>query len=339
MTTGRLLESGVQGDVYVVRRDTLVVVKVVHAPKDGDDPQLRPHNAAREAKLLASLRHPNIVTLLEYTYDGTHRLTLEALPLRLSRVAQHMADEGAFILVAHALFSALKFLHARGIAHRDIKPDNILLSTDGVPKLIDFSTAWIEGGGGDDGQGNMVCQIGTGPYRAPELLFGPHAYDARAIDLWAAGATLAEFYVVCSPLRNDYQSTPLCGTFFNATFGDLGLAGSIFDVLGTPTAETWPSFTSLPDAAKVRFDPRPPRGIRKELCAPDTPASVLEAVLRLDPAQRASAETVFSIVERHGEEYEWHGMVSIREHAMRKRQGLECFLETGEEFRSIDLWG
>jgi DNA-binding helix-hairpin-helix protein with protein kinase domain len=54
------LTAGVQADVYLTRRTSLVVVKVVHAPADGDDPRLRPHNAAREARLLTRLKHPNV---------------------------------------------------------------------------------------------------------------------------------------------------------------------------------------------------------------------------------------------------------------------------------------
>jgi hypothetical protein len=129
------------------------------------------------------------------------------------------------------------------------------------------------------------------PYRAPELLFGPAAYDAPALDLWAAGATLAECYrqpaglqqafpgpsgrggrpsrdsnewrsdggssgsagVPSPPSRSShgsdsspFESPPLDGgrpsnaTLFDATYGELGLAGSIFSVLGTPTPESWP---------------------------------------------------------------------------------------------------
>lgn len=54
------LTPGVQADVYLTRRTALAVVKVVRGPQDGDDPRLRPHNAAREARLLSRLKHPNV---------------------------------------------------------------------------------------------------------------------------------------------------------------------------------------------------------------------------------------------------------------------------------------
>lgn len=109
------------------------------------------------------------------------------------------------------------------------------------------------------------------PYRAPELLFGPHTYDAFATDLWSLGAVFAEFFTALRLTRLDeeyeaedgdivaeeedrnipfilpkdiragdpntrWQRDPL----FDGTKGEIGLAWSIFKIRGTPTAETWP---------------------------------------------------------------------------------------------------
>ncbi|CAK9781361.1 kinase-like protein [Cutaneotrichosporon oleaginosum] len=356
MSATRLLASGIQADVYLTRRAALVVVKVVHAPADGDDPRLRPHNVAREARLLGRLRHPNVVTLLDYSYTTEHRLTLEVLPLPLFDIAVPLAmSESAFMFVARGLFSALGFLHAEGVAHRDIKPGNICISAEGEPKLIDLATAWDGGDGkGDDGGGGMVCQVGTGPYRAPELLFGPVTYDAAALDLWAAGATLAELYRHLTGWRrapgsrsdggsshvsslSGSESPPLSldggarssdVALFDATYGDLGLAGSIFSVLGTPTAESSPSFFSLPDAGKIHFNPQPQQDLSTLLGAPEGPTRVLEAVLRLEPAQRASAQSVVQMV-KEGKADGWDREVraELRRLARERMGELERSLE------------
>lgn len=104
--------------------------------------------------------------------------------------------------------------------------------------------------------------MGTGrPYRAPELLFGPRMYDAKAIDLWAVGAVMAELLGVSSPSLeddslskvdepdSDFDADPLemrvtPGTkrrsLFDDSYGSLGLAASIFRLRGSPTSLTWP---------------------------------------------------------------------------------------------------
>lgn len=90
-------------------------------------------------------------------------------------------------------------------------------------------------------------------YRAPELLFS-ETYDPGAIDLWSAGVTLAECFSVDLGAESDPLSDsdddeiegfqlrrpPPRQTMFSAEFGEIGLAGSIFRVLGTPTEENWP---------------------------------------------------------------------------------------------------
>lgn len=99
-------------------------------------------------------------------------------------------------------------------------------------------------------------QADPSPYRAPELLFSPRLYDAPAIDLWSAGVALAEFFrpakpdtdsdsdedefhdAEMDPLDDPHPASP--APLFDASFGEIGLAASIFKRLGTPTAESWP---------------------------------------------------------------------------------------------------
>ncbi|KAJ3746758.1 kinase-like domain-containing protein [Lentinula detonsa] len=128
------------------------------------------------------------------------------------------------------------------------------------------------------------------PYRAPELLFGTRSYDACAIDLWSLGAMFAEFFtslvpVASSPTTDDFISpsflTPLSSSnsnssalnpltrytrssLFDASRGEIGLAWSIFKILGTPREPAneqeeakswaWAGFKNLPDAQKVEFN-------------------------------------------------------------------------------------
>jgi len=126
--------------------------------------------------------------------------------------------------VIYQVISGVAYLHSteRRIAHRDIKPRNILLDTSGKAVLIDFGVAYSPTAGPRDvwpePEGKMYFEVGSGyvwchptphcadifltlslprffrPYRAPELLFGVRKYDATACDLWALGTTFAEFF-------------------------------------------------------------------------------------------------------------------------------------------------
>jgi len=137
--------------------------------------------------------------------------------------APHSTRSGpAFEVVARSIIyqilSGVAYLHSPeiSIAHRDIKPRNILLDTSGTAVLIDFGVAYSSTAGPRDiwpePEGKMYFEVGSGcvsasrrprvdtdqpvarPYRAPELLFAARKYDAMACDLWSLGATFAEFF-------------------------------------------------------------------------------------------------------------------------------------------------
>ena len=99
-------------------------------------------------------------------------------------------------------------------------------------------------------------------WRAPELLFSPTSYDAFALDLWGIGVVITDMFRPIHPPDPDSDDgdsdedededpleevirPPVRTTLFNDDFGDIGLAGSIFRVLGTPTVETWPVHSPL----------------------------------------------------------------------------------------------
>lgn len=232
--------------------------------------------------------------------------------------------------LSYQLLTALDYLASNDVAHRDINPSNLLIDFCGNLKLVDFGTAWsgssalmmdAQGGtvvghdrsatgreqsqGDDDGgRACSSCNVGTGAYRAPELLFSPVRYDPYAVDSWAAGCVIAQMFRPfgsCYPhefddagsdtdsdsdarsdgeedsdnwsddmedpdpldeswhrVRNSggdgngtgYRTDTATGgdnremgerqPIFDASFGTLGLAASIFKIRGTPVLDIWP---------------------------------------------------------------------------------------------------
>lgn len=120
-----------------------------------------------------------------------------------------------------------------------MKPQAILLeSPDGPAYLSDFGTAWHpELSAATEPASAKILDIGTGPYRAPEVLFGDKSYGPP-VDMWAAGCMLAE--CVRRPPKPLFESRAV-----HEDGNQLGLILSIFKTIGTPTRETWPEAASF----------------------------------------------------------------------------------------------
>ncbi|KAH6605428.1 cmgc kinase [Trichoderma cornu-damae] len=251
---------------------------------------LEPHNPQREVKILRALR-PSCIPLLEAFQDQEGRLVLvfPYMPLTLA----HLLDGGSAALekaqvrsiFADAL-TALAAMHQQGIVHRDIKPSAILLASPSGPAyLSDFGTAWHpEFSASSEPSSSKVLDIGTGPYRAPEVLFGDQSYGA-AVDMWGLGTMLAE--AIRSPPSPLFESRPA-----HEDGNQLGLILSIFKTLGTPTPETWPeakAFKVTPFELWTVFPQR-----EWDVILPGVDAGFRDAVARLVryDGSRASAEEV-----------------------------------------------
>ena len=161
----------------------------------------------REARLLASLNHPNIAAIYGLdSADGIRFLTMEMvegedLALRLRRGALPAAE--ALPLARH-ITEALETAHEKGIVHRDLKPANLKLTRDGQVKVLDFGLARAFEGDRAAGSGSNLSQsptitaaitsanvvLGTAAYMSPEQARG-QAIDRRT-DIWAFGVVLFE---------------------------------------------------------------------------------------------------------------------------------------------------
>jgi tetratricopeptide (TPR) repeat protein len=141
---------------------------------------------AHEFRMLASLRHPNVINVLDYGFDdgGKPYYTMELLekPRTILEASLDQKLYGQLNLLAQTL-RALSYLHRRGLIHRDLKPGNILVTGDGQVKLLDFGLSIMA----DRAHGGSA---GTLYYMAPELLQGGAASPES--DLYALGVVAYE---------------------------------------------------------------------------------------------------------------------------------------------------
>ncbi|CAG7562807.1 unnamed protein product [Fusarium equiseti] len=224
----RPVSDGVTSEVY---RSGDKALKVIVTYQD-----IEPHNPQREAKILKTLRSP-CIPLLETFRDQEQRFVLvfPYMPYTLADVlAQGPLPLDSVRSIFRDILQGLKDIHAQGIIHRDIKPSAILLSSPTGPAyLSDFGTAWhpelsIHSEPADD----KILDIGTGAYRAIDVLFGHKSYGAE-VDMWGLGVMLSE--VLRDPPTPIFESRAV-----HEDGNQLGLILSVFKTLGTPTPETWP---------------------------------------------------------------------------------------------------
>jgi Tol biopolymer transport system component/tRNA A-37 threonylcarbamoyl transferase component Bud32 len=202
--------SGGMGEVYAAhdtRLNRRVALKVVRRDVAGD--AVRRERLRREAGAAALLNHPHIVTLHSIEeLDGVLFLTMELV--EGSTLAAAIPAGGfpidRFLALAIQLADALQAAHGRGIIHRDLKPANIMITRDGVLKVLDFGLSKIAV---EDPERSVTTEalstdgrlVGTVPYMAPEQIEG-QASDARS-DLFSLGITLFEMATGRRPFGGD----------------------------------------------------------------------------------------------------------------------------------------
>jgi predicted Ser/Thr protein kinase len=158
---------------------------------------------SREARVLAKLNHPNIVTLHDFGQAARFFYLLmefvDGVNLRQAMQAGRFTPEQALGLVPK-ICDALQYAHGEGVLHRDIKPDNILLDAKGRVKIADFGIAKLAGE--TELPSTLTrsgMQLGTPAYMAPEQMVNPGSVDHRA-DIYSLGVVLYEMLTGELPL-------------------------------------------------------------------------------------------------------------------------------------------
>jgi len=233
----RLIGKGGMGDVYAAEDTKLgrnVALKILPSEMAAD-PERRAR-FEREAKAVAALNHPNIVTIHSVEEaDGVHFITMELVE---GKTLSELIPKGGCPLSslldrAVTMTDAISAAHRRGITHRDLKPDNIMVTDDGRVKVLDFGLAKLKGEGTDDAAATRLAAdaqtaegkiLGTVAYMSPEQAEGKPV-DPRS-DVFSLGIILYEMATGRRPFKGDtpistlssiLKDTPASVTEFNAT--------------------------------------------------------------------------------------------------------------------------
>jgi eukaryotic-like serine/threonine-protein kinase len=220
------LREGGMGAIYKVRHRLLDEIRVIKLMRQQlvEDEELKAR-FLREARLAIKLRHPNIAQLYDFTVDedGTAFIVMEFIEgMNLEDVLSFHGPPpiGMTLEIAQQSLRALGYLHSKGFVHRDISPDNLMLTedADGHPlvKLIDLGIAKTLGGGGGE---SHLTQTGTFlgkiRYSSPEQFGadGAAMVDARG-DLYSFGVVLYELLTARFPIQGRDPSSLIAGHLF-----------------------------------------------------------------------------------------------------------------------------
>jgi predicted Ser/Thr protein kinase len=246
---GRELGRGGYSVVYLARDRRLgsdVAVKLLVPPPAAAE--LARERMRREVQVVRALSHANIVPVYEFMEDGPWSFIVMEyiagpdLQVRVRQRGRLAADQT--VRLGRDLAAALAAAHRRGILHRDVKPQNVLLDPDGRFRLTDFGSAKLDGQLGVTATGTLA---GTPDYMAPEVAAGRRG-DARA-DLYALGLTL--HYALAGELP-DRGRPPAGGSGYRPSSVVPGVPDWLDDVVARATApapeDRFPSAAALEEA-------------------------------------------------------------------------------------------
>ncbi|MEV1175688.1 protein kinase [Nonomuraea sp. NPDC049784] len=230
----RTIGRGGMGTVWHAHDEVLgrdVAVKEVLPPPDLTDPErdVFAVRTFREARAAGRVAHPGVATVYDVLEERGHPWIVMQL-VHSRTLGELIRDDGPMPPIEAAdiglqLLEALRAAHAAGVLHRDVKPDNVLLTEDGRAVLTDFGIATTEDEAPVTRTGIL---IGTPAFMAPERAAGARATPAS--DLWSLGVTLYMAVEGHSPFQRDNALTTL-GAVMHAEPQPLSRAGVLAPVL------------------------------------------------------------------------------------------------------------
>eukprot|EP00754_Rhynchopus_humris_P022714 Rhum_TRINITY_DN14800_c5_g1::Rhum_TRINITY_DN14800_c5_g1_i3::g.121185::m.121185 len=265
------LGEGTYGEVYKGIDTVLKIPVAIKKIKNDTSTEGIASTELREISILKNMKHPNVVRMLDIvTYSYKLLLVFECCDSDLRQAIKRGAFRGRKLKsMMHQMLKGLAFCHTHRVIHRDLKPQNLLVSGNTL-KIADFGLARTF----QVPLPAYTHEVVTLWYRAPEILLGEKRYST-VVDTWSCGVIMPEM-ATTKPL-------------FPGTC-EIDELYSIFRLLGTPDETTWPGVTSLPD-----YKPVFPKWARKKLkdVLPEVEplgVDLLCGLLTYDPDQRITAE-------------------------------------------------
>lgn len=289
------------------RLDRVVALKVMHPSLVGDAEFSA--RFIREAKAIAKLAHPNVVNIFDQGADGhTVFLAMEYVPGRTLR--DLLRDRGALSVraaldIMEPVLAALGAAHRAGLVHRDVKPENVLITDGGLVKVADFGLVRLLSGADSSAAGTSTAAgtvLGTVSYLAPEQIQQDSTTDQR-VDVYAAGILLYEMLTGAKPHTGDNAAVVM----YRHLHEDVPAPSLIAPVVGreldaivaaatarNPQARPWDAVELLASLQKARraltpaqLDAEPPASSRPSPLYPTAEATAV-ITTALPPVERTS---------------------------------------------------
>ena len=273
--------EGAYGIVYKCKNKETGKYVAIKRFKEVEDDLVK-KTMKRELKMLQKLHHPNVVDFQEaYKRKGNLYLVFEFVEKNLLELLQEQPQGLDPNLIRHLIYQlckAIKYMHEQNIIHRDVKPENLLITENMELKLCDFGFARLISGSCSE---KLTDYVATRWYRAPELLLTQGEYG-KEVDYWAIGCIMGEL-VDGNPLFPGEN--------------EIDQIYCIQKVLGNLTEEQMDMFYNNPlFSGKNLLNVTKPETLQRRYMGKlnKVDISFMKGLLELDPKKRLNGKTVFS---------------------------------------------